>query len=333
MRKEVVKNVEKLSKGDKLKPWCDNIESPFSCVTTNKKGELVNNLYIFVGVNNGSVTLRNIKGQLESYSIKDVESGYLEKVYVWSPWRSVPTDYNALYKTNRKRIWFKKGNIKVKADCNFKAGDTFNLAEGLKVCEEKYKKKINEINNNSLRFSPYIDTDKKLSEAEEKGLCIEEIRGNLTKAPIYCHLAFCMNTDYKIRSFLTDFLNKYYYFEESMKKGYGYRTSYKARNDKKVFIAFNNLFGLVTSNPHEKATYNNLYESLYEMFYYCLENKIEYIAMPKIGCGQNGLEWEKVKETIEDAYVEAYNESKSSWDKTNEEFNPFVNIMVYDYSL
>lgn len=141
MSKEIVKDVTKLSKGDKLEPKFENMITPFEGKIQNKKGELVTNSYIFVGVNNGSVTLRNIKGQLISRTVEDIEGGYLYKVYKWTSWRSVPNDCNALYKTNRKRIWYKKGNIKVKADCNIKNGDKFDLAEGLKICQKKIQRK------------------------------------------------------------------------------------------------------------------------------------------------------------------------------------------------
>lgn len=326
MSKEIVTDVNKLSKGDRLEV-VQNVLSPFELKVKNKKGELVINSYIFVGINNGSVTLRNIKGQLESYSINDVESGYLEKIYKWTLWRSVPNDCNALYKTNRKRIWYKKGNIKVKADCNIKNGDKFDLAEGLMICQKKYKEKIDNINQNSQERLNSVQE----SESAKRGLIIEEIPGNVLNAPFYYKLAFCMNTDGKVRSFLTDFLNERFNFENIFCLDDG--QTYKGGTGREVFVGIDDLLCLVTSNPHEKATYNNLYESLYEMFWYCFSNDYKFIAMPKIGCGKNGLEWDKVKETIEDAYVEAYDEFKKFYYVDGEDMEESVKITVYDYSL
>lgn len=162
-------------------------------------------------------------------------------------------------------------------------------------------------------------------------MIIEEISGNVLNAPFYYKLAFCMNTDGKVRSFMTDFLNERFNFEKIFCLENG--QTYKGGTGRKVFVGINDLLCLVTSNPHEKATYNNLYESLYEMFWYCFSKNYSFIAMPKIGCGKNGLEWDKVKETIEDAYIEAYNEYKAFYYADKEDMEESVKITVYNYSL
>lgn len=316
MRKELVTNVENLSKGDKLRPFSLNGVLPE--YVTNKKGEKVPAYYIFIGISNNSVTLRNSKGQLSSYKRELIENNNIFKVYEWSDWRSVPTDSNALYKTNRRRIWYKKGNVKVKTDCNVKGGDKFDLATGLKICMEKYEKKLNQINQN---FNECME------EIQLKNLImIEEIEGNLLKAPFYNQIAFCINSDYKVRSFMTDFINKYYDFDNMISQGHGCKSTYKG-NGKEVFLAFDNLLCLITSSPHEKATYNSIFESLYEMFWYCFTYDIKYIAMPKIGCGKSRLIWDKVADTMIDAYKEALTEFfKVNTDRQDNDYTLHVTV-------
>lgn len=47
-----------------------------------------------------------------------------------------------------------------------------------------------------------------------------------------------------------------------------------------------------------KPTYSSLESSLISMFKHLNENNITTIAMPKIGCGLDGLNWEVVKDLI-----------------------------------
>lgn len=325
MRKELVTNVGDLSKGDKLRPFPSNgTTSYLPEYVTNKKGEVIPTYYIYVGISNNSVTLRNNKGQLGSYRRELIENNDVFKVYEWSDWRSVPTDSNALYKTNRRRIWYKKGNIRVKTDCNVKGGDKFDLATGLKICMEKYEKKLNQTNQN---FQKHMKESHKEEEIQLKNLIIiEEVEESLLKAPFYNQIAFCINSDYKVRSFMTDFINKYYDFDNMISQGRGCKSAYKG-NGKKVFLAFDNLLCLIASNPHEKATYNSIFESLYEMFWYCFTYDIKYIAMPKIGCGKNGLNWDKVADTMIDAYEEALTEFfKVNTDRQDNDYTLHVTV-------
>lgn len=63
------------------------------------------------------------------------------------------------------------------------------------------------------------------------------------------------------------------------------------------------VFNLVTKSKYwDKPTYKDLTDSLIELREICkLKNYIK-LAMPKIGCGLDGLKWEKVKSIIEDVF-------------------------------
>ena len=56
---------------------------------------------------------------------------------------------------------------------------------------------------------------------------------------------------------------------------------------------------------YNKPTYETLKESLTELKEYVVKNDIKRILMPKIGCGLDGLKWEKVKLVIEEIFADA----------------------------
>ena len=65
----------------------------------------------------------------------------------------------------------------------------------------------------------------------------------------------------------------------------------------------NKVFNLITKKLYwNKPTYESLRLSLEEMKYLVEIEEIKYIAMPKIGCGLDRLQWGKVREIIEDIF-------------------------------
>lgn len=56
---------------------------------------------------------------------------------------------------------------------------------------------------------------------------------------------------------------------------------------------------------YNKPTYETLKESLTELRGYVDKNEIKRILMPRIGCGLDGLKWEKVKVIIEEIFADA----------------------------
>lgn len=72
-------------------------------------------------------------------------------------------------------------------------------------------------------------------------------------------------------------------------------------------IFVNNVFNLITKQKYwNKPTYSSLKKSL-EVMKTILVEDIEnnrFIAMPKIGCGLDKLQWEKVRPIIEETFME-----------------------------
>ncbi|KAG5863138.1 hypothetical protein JTB14_018616 [Gonioctena quinquepunctata] len=50
---------------------------------------------------------------------------------------------------------------------------------------------------------------------------------------------------------------------------------------------------------YEKPSYRSVWNALRNLKKKCEENKDQYLAMPKIACGLDGLSWEKVQAMIE----------------------------------
>ena len=60
------------------------------------------------------------------------------------------------------------------------------------------------------------------------------------------------------------------------------------------------VYYLVTKKRYyEKPTYESLEESLLKARNHCLVNNISRISMPLIGCGLDGLQWNRVKRIID----------------------------------
>lgn len=51
-----------------------------------------------------------------------------------------------------------------------------------------------------------------------------------------------------------------------------------------------------------KPTYDTLRSSLIAMKQHCVENNVTKLAMPRIGCGLDKLEWDEVKEIIKETF-------------------------------
>lgn len=63
------------------------------------------------------------------------------------------------------------------------------------------------------------------------------------------------------------------------------------------------IFTLVTKNRYwEKPTYCNFQQSLKALSDLCKKLGVWQLAIPRIGCGLDGLSWEVVKKSIEDTW-------------------------------
>ena len=66
------------------------------------------------------------------------------------------------------------------------------------------------------------------------------------------------------------------------------------------------IFYLITKPKYwNKPTYSDLEKTLVELRTNLVDKKLTKLAMPKIGCGLDGLEWPKVRAIIENVFDES----------------------------
>ena len=68
-------------------------------------------------------------------------------------------------------------------------------------------------------------------------------------------------------------------------------------------IQIDRVFNLITKAKYwHKPTYNSLEEAVVIMKELALNEDVKFIAMPKIGCGLDKLQWGKTKEIIQNVF-------------------------------
>lgn len=119
-------------------------------------------------------------------------------------------------------------------------------------------------------------------------------------------LAHCISTDCAMGAGIAvQFQKKYNLRGVVLGRSYGYigecvaYVQFKDNDKDKREVVFN----LMTKEKYwHKPTYESLTKTLVEMKKQCLDMDIKYLAMPKIGCGLDKLQWGKVREIIKETF-------------------------------
>lgn len=122
-----------------------------------------------------------------------------------------------------------------------------------------------------------------------------EIKGDLFNAPIDFYLAHCISADYKLSAGIAVQFDKRYNMRSKLNKiGYvGFPN----------VLLIDNIFNLITKEKYyHKPTNFTIHETLIKMYDICKNNNINKLAMPKIGCGLDRLQWGKVSQMIKDVF-------------------------------
>jgi hypothetical protein len=122
---------------------------------------------------------------------------------------------------------------------------------------------------------------------------ITEIFGDLFTVPNdYC-LVQCLSADVVAGAGIAIQFNKKYNIKERLQE-------FKGRIKHPTIIKIDNVFNLITKELcWHKPTLKSLESTLIQMKTSCLELDIYKLAMPKIGCGIDKLNWADVKQLIE----------------------------------
>ena len=113
-------------------------------------------------------------------------------------------------------------------------------------------------------------------------MIFKEVQQDLFTVPQGYYLAHCISGDYAL----------------------GAGIAKKFANVGRALLV-DNVFNLVTKQRcFHKPTYDSLYDTLIDMRELCADFGITKLAMPLIGCGLDKLDWEQVKDVIDDVFNE-----------------------------
>ena len=128
---------------------------------------------------------------------------------------------------------------------------------------------------------------------------------DLFTVPQGYYLAHCISGDYTLGAGIAKQFVDVYNMRFKLHKKYPIPEGEKFANLEKALLV-DNVFNLVTkARVYHKPTYDSLVEALVDMRNQCEELNITKLAMPKIGCGLDKLEWWIVEEIIEDVFEDS----------------------------
>uniref|UniRef100_A0A0G4HD65 Macro domain-containing protein n=1 Tax=Chromera velia CCMP2878 TaxID=1169474 RepID=A0A0G4HD65_9ALVE len=135
---------------------------------------------------------------------------------------------------------------------------------------------------------------------KEKGSALQEIKGDLFKQQQTQHLAHCISADCRLgKGIAKIFKDKFGGISELQQQK---QTAGGCALLKRSGAC---IFNLVTKEKYwQKPTYASLQSSLEALRVLAKkqDKPVTKIAMPRIGCGLDGLEWHKVRGVIEDVF-------------------------------
>ncbi|XP_055911512.1 ADP-ribose glycohydrolase OARD1 [Eupeodes corollae] len=139
---------------------------------------------------------------------------------------------------------------------------------------------------------------------------ITEISGNIFTASEEFSLAHCVGADLKMaKGIAVEFVKRFGQKEQLMKQNVR-KGGVAVLKDGYRFIYY-----LVTKDlSYQPTTYETMYSSLHAMRTHMLTNGVNKLAIPRIGCGVDKLNWTKVKSQIEEVFK-----------------NDSIEIVVYNY--
>ena len=138
-------------------------------------------------------------------------------------------------------------------------------------------------------------------------MTIREENRDLFTVPQGYYLAHCITADLSLGAGVAKKIDEVYNMRNKLMCNYA-DISYEEDSDSYAFyvgkaLLIDNVFNLVLKkNPTKKAKYKKLRHTLENMKDQMDENLITKVAMPKIGCGHEGLDWDKVREIIEEVF-------------------------------
>lgn len=134
---------------------------------------------------------------------------------------------------------------------------------------------------------------------------IEKIQ-DLFSVPEDYYLVHCISADFALgKGIALEFKKRFDMKNLLNSQNPDYLEQWIKIGDKADCILIGHVFNLVTKERYfHKPTYKTLQWSLQIMYNICKSQCIKKIAMPLIGCGLDGLKWDKVSEIIKECFAD-----------------------------
>lgn len=133
-------------------------------------------------------------------------------------------------------------------------------------------------------------------------MTIREENMNLFNVPQGYYLAHCISGDYALGAGIAKQFAEIYNMRFKLHKKFQIPDGEKFANVGRALLV-DNVFNLVTKPRYfHKPNYTALYDTLVSLKEQCIELDINKLAMPRIGCGLDKLEWDEVLDIIEDVF-------------------------------
>lgn len=212
--------------------------------------------------------------------------------------------------------------------------ETYKAAEAKKNEEnDKYCKQRNNLTfDTSLVNTPLVPSLSKSTKVEDEGttepitisgvsynnFTMTDEVGELFDVPAYYYIAHCIPADLSFGGATAKVINEFWDMKHTLEE---YYEGIELEPGDCLFER--NIFNLIVSpRKYTKGTYEALQVAVQKMAKMCYNENVRYLAMPRIGCGSNGLSWSDVQAIITKAFA---NEFEGS--------DKMIHISVYSYEL
>ena len=124
-----------------------------------------------------------------------------------------------------------------------------------------------------------------------------EKRMNLFDVGDKYYLVHCISADLALGAGIAKEFNKRFNLREKLRE-----ITSEHRYFQQVVLV-DKVFNLITKEKYwQKPTYQTLLICLTQLKKMCLDNNIKHLAMPRIGCGLDKLDWNIVKRMIQEVF-------------------------------
>ena len=133
---------------------------------------------------------------------------------------------------------------------------------------------------------------------------VRELKEDLLAMPVYYNIAHCIPADFTIHGVTAKRIDEMYDLVNLLKCDY---FDWEVRPDVGEVNYLKNVFTLfATSKKYARPSMEDLRKCVANLAQECMDLGIMYLAMPRIGCGHNKLNWDEVKDMICEEFKKVY---------------------------